>query len=171
MPQLHVDMDPEHVIATYRRLYPQYSPTEVFFAATTAGRSWRGAIIEAEARAQAGSPVFAYQLNYRSLLENGRYGAQHAMDIPLVFDNTAQPRALSGNSPEAQKAADQMSSAFIEFARTGNPNNGRIPTWTPYELNKRSTMVFDAHSQLVDDPRGEERKLFAAVPYIQRGTY
>jgi para-nitrobenzyl esterase len=171
LPQLHVDIDPEHVIATYRRLYPQYSPTEVFFAATTAGRSWRGAIIEAEARAHAGTPVFAYQLNYRSPLENGRYGAQHGMDIPLVFDNTAQPRALSGNSADAQKAADQMSNSFIEFARTGNPNHARIPTWTPYELNKRSTMVFDAQSQLVDDPRGEERKLFAAVPYIQRGTY
>jgi para-nitrobenzyl esterase len=171
MPQLHVDIDPDYVIATYRRLYPQYSASEVFFAATTAGRSWRGAIIEAELRAQAGSPVFAYQLNYRSPLENGRYGAQHAMDIPLVFDNTAQPRALSGNTAEAQKAAKQMSDAFIAFARTGNPNHKGLPQWKPYELDKRSTMVFDATSSLIDDPRGEERKLFAAVPYIQRGTY
>jgi para-nitrobenzyl esterase len=171
MPQLHVDIDPDYVVATYRRLYPQYSPTEVFFAATTAGRSWRGAIIEAEARAVSGSPVFAYQLNYRSPLENGRFGAQHGMDIPLVFDNIAQPRSLSGTTAEAQRAADAMSSAFIEFARTGNPNNKSIPTWKPYELDKRSTMVFDATSELVDDPRGEERKLFAAVPYIQRGTY
>lgn len=46
-----VDMRPETVIAEYRRLYPDYSPSEVFFAATTAGRSWRAAIIEAEARA------------------------------------------------------------------------------------------------------------------------
>jgi para-nitrobenzyl esterase len=171
MPELYVDIDPEYVIAKYRQLYPQYSPTEVFFAATTAGRSWRGAIIEAEERAKQGSPVFAYQLNYRSPLENGRYGAQHTMDIPLVFDNIAQPTSLTGTTADAQKTADQMSSAFIEFARTGNPNNKAIPTWTPYELAKRSTMVFDATSKLVDDPRGEERKLFAAVPYIQRGTY
>jgi para-nitrobenzyl esterase len=171
MPQLHVDIDPEYVIATYRKLYPEYSPTEVFFAATTAGRSWRGAIIEAELRAQQGSPVFAYQLNYRSSLEGGRYGAQHGMDIPLVFDNTAQSRALSGNTPEAQRAADQMSDAFIAFARSGNPNHKGIPKWKPYELDERATMVFDAQSKLVNDPRGEERKLFAAVPYIQRGTY
>jgi para-nitrobenzyl esterase len=64
-----------------------------------------------------------------------------------------------------------MSDAFIVFAKTGNPNHGGIPEWKPYELATRSTMVFDATSQLVDDPRGEERKLFAAVPYIQRGTY
>ncbi|MGZ3298779.1 MAG: carboxylesterase/lipase family protein, partial [Asticcacaulis sp.] len=47
-PNMRVDIQPEAVIAEYRRLYPRYSPSEVFFAATTAGRSWRGAVIEAE---------------------------------------------------------------------------------------------------------------------------
>ncbi len=171
LPELHVDIDPEHVIATYRKLYPQYSPTEVFFAATTAGRSWRAAIIEAELRAEQGSPVFAYQLNYRSPLENGRYGAQHGMDIPLVFDNIAQPGSLTGTTAEAQRAAEQMSDAFIAFAKTGDPNHEHLPEWRSYTLPTRATMVFAATSQLVDDPRGAERELFAAVPYIQRGTY
>ncbi len=169
--QLHVDIQPEYVIAEYRKLYPKYSATEVFFAATTAGRSWRGAVIEAELRAAQGSPVYAYQLNYRSPLENGRFGAQHGMDIPLVFDNIAQPGSLSGKDADAQKAADQMSEAFLAFARTGKPAHSSIPEWRPYELPSRATMVFDVKSQLVDDPRGEERKLFAQVPYIQRGTY
>ncbi len=171
LPQLHVDISPEYVISEYRRLYPDYSATEVFFAATTAGRSWRGAIIEAELRAAQGSPVFAYQLNYRSPLEGGRYGAMHTMDIPLVFDNVAQPGSLTGSTPEAQRTADQMSDAFIAFARSGNPNHAGLAQWRPYELDRRSTMVFDAKSELVDDPRGAERKLFAQVPYIQRGTY
>ena len=93
---LHVDIDPDYVIAEYRRMYPHYTPTEVFFAATTAGRSWRGAIIEAELRAEQGAPVYAYQLDYRSPLDGGRYGAMHTMDIPLVFDNIAQPGSLTG---------------------------------------------------------------------------
>ena len=168
---MYVDIEPEYVVQEYRRLYPKYSATEVFFAATTAGRSWRGAIIEAELRAAQGSPVFAYQLNYRSPLENGRYGAMHTMDIPLVFDNIAQPESRTGTDANAQKTADQMSEAFIAFARSGNPAHAGIPQWRPYELPARSTMVFDAESELVDDPRGEERKLFAKVPYIQRGTY
>jgi para-nitrobenzyl esterase len=168
---MYVDIDPEYVIQEYRRLYPKYSATEVFFAATTAGRSWRGAVIEAELRAAQGSPAFAYQLNYRSPLENGRYGAMHTMDIPLVFDNIAQPESRTGTDANAQQAADQMSEAFIAFAKTGNPAHAGIPAWRPYELPARSTMVFDVQSQLVDDPRGEERKLFAKVPYIQRGTY
>lgn len=171
LPALHVDIDPEYVISEYRRLYPKHSATEVFFAATTAGRSWRGAVIEAELRASQGSPAFAYQLNYRSPLENGRFGAMHTMDIPLVFDNIAQPGSQTGNDADAQKTADQMSEAFIAFARTGNPSHPGIPQWRPYELPARATMVFDAESVLVDDPRGAERRLFAKVPYIQRGTY
>jgi para-nitrobenzyl esterase len=93
------------------------------------------------------------------------------MDIPLVFDNIAQPGSLSGKDADAQKAADQMSEAFLAFARSGKPAHSSIPQWRPYELPTRSTMVFDVRSQMVDDPRGEERKLFAQVPYIQRGTY
>ena len=168
---LFVDLSPEHVISEYRRLYPQYTPTEVFFAATTAGRSWRGAIIEAELRAARGAPVYAYQLDYRSPLEQGRYGAMHTMDIPLVFDNVAAPGSLTGNSAAAQETADRMSDAFIAFARTGNPNHDRLPEWRPYELSARATMVFDAQPRLENDPRGGERELFAQVPYIQRGTY
>ena len=37
--QQFVDLDPREVIAEYRRLYPRYTPSDVFFAATTAGRS------------------------------------------------------------------------------------------------------------------------------------
>jgi para-nitrobenzyl esterase len=66
--------------------------------------------------------------------------------------------------------ADLVSDAFSAFAATGNPNNAAIPTWTRYELPRRATMVFDKVTRLVDDPRGAERRLFAAVPYIQPGT-
>lgn len=171
LPALHVDIGPEYVVAEYRRMYPQYTPSEVFFAATTAGRSWRGAIIEAELRAAQGSPVYAYQLDYRSPLDGGKYGAMHTMDIPLVFDNIAQPGSLTGKDAAAQKTADLMSDAFIAFARSGNPNHAGLPQWRPYELGARSTMLFDAEAKLADDPRGGERRLFATLPYIQRGTY
>src|SRR4029453_3410811 len=63
-PNMRVDIQPRVVVTEYRRMYPNYTPTEVFFAATTAGRSWRGAVIEAEERAKSGSPAFAYQLDW-----------------------------------------------------------------------------------------------------------
>ena len=77
-PQMRVDIQPEAVVAEYRRLYPGYTPTQVFFAATTAARSWRGAIIEAEERAKSGSPAYAYQLDWATPRDGGKFGAPHA---------------------------------------------------------------------------------------------
>lgn len=171
LPALHVDIEPEYVIAEYRKLFPKLTASEVFFAATTAGRSWRGQVIEADLRAAQGTNSYVYQLNYRSPLEGGRYGAMHGMDIPMVFDNIAQPGSRSGTSADAQRTADAMSESLIAFARTGNPSHAKLPEWRPYTLPDRATMVFNAESKLEKDPRGPERRLFDAVPYIQRGTY
>jgi para-nitrobenzyl esterase len=128
-------------------------------------------VIEAEQRAAQDAPVYAYQLNYRSPLEGGRYGAMHGMDIPLAFDNIAQPGSHTGAGEDAQRVADHMSGALLAFARTGNPNHGGLPELRPYTLPDRATMLFDAEANLEHDPRGAERRLFAQVPYIQRGTY
>jgi para-nitrobenzyl esterase len=169
VPNIRVDIQPEVVIAEYRRLYPKYSASDVLFAATTAGRSWRGAVIEAEERAKSGFPAFAYQLDWASPRDGGKFGAPHASDIQLVFDNIAKPGATA-TGPQAQQMADQMSETFIAFARKGNPNNKLIPRWEPYNLPRRQTMVFNVPSRLEDDPRGAERRLFAKVPYVQPGT-
>jgi para-nitrobenzyl esterase len=170
LPEMRVDISPECVIAEYRRIYPAYSPTDVFFAATTASRSWRAAIIEAELRAAQGSPVFAYQLDWASPQDGGKWGAPHTLDIPLVFDNIDKPGSITGAGDGARAMAQQMSEAFIAFARTGNPNTRLVPTWVPYSLARRETMLFNVPSQLVNDPRGAERRLFASVPFIQQGT-
>ena len=171
---MRADILPEYVIAEYRRLYPLASASDVFFAATTAARSWRPAVIESELRAAQGSPAFAYQLNWRSPQDGGRWGAPHGLDIPLVFDNLDAPVDLIGTriggSERSRRMAARMSDAFVAFARTGNPNIRGLPAWERYELPRRQTMLLDDESRLADDPRGAERRLFAQVPYIQQGT-
>ncbi|MFN4175662.1 carboxylesterase/lipase family protein [Phenylobacterium sp.] len=166
---LRVDVLPEAVVAEYRRLYPRYSPSDVLFAATTAARSWRGALIELEARARAGHPTWAYQLDWATPKDGGKFGAPHASDIQFVFDNVAKPGATA-IGPGAQSMADQMSEAFLAFARTGDPNCAAIPRWEPHYLPRRPTMVFDVPSRQEDDPRGAERRFFDRVPYVQPGT-
>lgn len=168
--QQYTDLPPEVVIAEYRRLYPHYTPSQVFFAATTAGRSWRGAVEEAEARARQGSPAWVYQLDWGSPLDGGKFGAFHSLDIALVFDNIAQPGSRTGSGAQAQQVADQMSQALLAFARHGDPNHAGLPQWEPYGLEERQTMVFDARSRMENDPRGGERKLYQRAPFIQRGT-
>ncbi|WP_141059013.1 carboxylesterase/lipase family protein [Stenotrophomonas rhizophila] len=167
----YVDLLPSVVIAEYRRLYPHYTPSEVFFAATTAGRSWRGAVEELEARARQGAPTWAYQLDWGSPLDGGRFGAFHTLDIPLVFDTTDRPGSRTGDSDEATRVAATMSEALIAFARHGDPNHGGLPRWQTYSLARRETMLFDATPRLANDPRGGERRLYQQAPFIQRGTF
>jgi para-nitrobenzyl esterase len=168
--EMRVDISGALVVAEYRRLYPQYSPADVFFAATTAGRSWRAAVVEAELRAAQGAPAFAYQLDWRSPADGGKWGAFHALDIPLMFGTLDAPGSLTGTGDAARAVSATMRAALLAFARTGVPNSTGVPRWEPYTLPRRATMLFDVESRLADDPRGAERRLFAKVPFIQQGT-
>lgn len=166
----YVDISPDKVIAAYREMYPDYTPTEVYFAATTAGRSWRGAVEEAQARAEQGAPTWVYQLDWGSPIEGGRRRAFHTLDIPLVFNNTAVTDSPSGDAADARRMAERMSGALLAFAHTGNPNFDGIPRWDQYTLPTRETLLFDDPSQMANDPRGGERAFYSQVPFIQRGT-
>jgi len=169
--QQFVDIDPAVVVAEYRRLYPDYTPSEVFFAATTSGRSWRGAVEELEVRAAQGRNTWAYQLDwYPHTAEGERLRAFHTLDIPLVFGNTGASGAKTGDDASARAMAAAMRDALLAFARTGDPSHAGIPAWRPYAMDTRHTMVFDRSSRLEQDPRGGERRLYRQSPFIQRGT-
>jgi len=51
-------------------------------------------------------------------------------------------------------------------ARTGNPSIAEL-RWPAYDLNTRSTMIFNVHSTVVADPRSAERQLLASLPEIK----
>ncbi len=149
-PELRIDIDPDMVVRTYRGWFPDLSPARIFIKATTAGRSWRGQVIEAEERARAGAPAFVYQLDFED--------AKHTDDIGLSFGTSPDM------TPARQAMSDRVMDAFVRFARTGSPG------WPRYTLAGRETMVFDRVSRVERNPRGRERDLFAQVPYIQPGT-
>lgn len=167
--QMRIDIAPEEVVAWYRQTHPQMTPDEVLIRATTAARSWRAAVIEAEARAAQGAPAFVYQLDWTGRLPNGRTGAFHTSDIPLMLDTVAVADSAAGNALTPMMA-NIMSDALIAFARTGNPNHAGMPRWTPYSLERRETMIMTLMPRMEDDPRGDERRFFGRIPYIQPGT-
>ncbi len=164
-PQLRVDAPPEWIVAQYRARFSAMTPTDILYRATTAGRSWPGQVIEAEARAAAGVPAWVYQLDYSSPVRPGG-GAAHTDDIPLVFGTLDAAGSVSGTGPAARALSQRMMAAFVSLARTGHPGRD----WPRHTLPRRETMVFDTTSRVVDDPRRWERELFARFPYIQPGT-
>ena len=159
------------VIAEYRRLYPSYTPSDVLFSATTAARSWKFLVLESQRRVlQNGAPTYIYQLDWSAPVEGGKWRAAHGLEIPLVFDNVAKASAVVGSGTDAQRMADLMSDAWIAFARTGNPNTPNLPPWPRFDPARRATMILNLTPRVEDDPRGEERKLFSTVTFVQPGT-
>lgn len=165
--ELPVKAPVDTVVAEYRRRFPSASPADVFFAATSDGRSWRPMLEEAEALARAGNPAFVYQFDFVSPVEPAR-GAFHALDIPFVFGTLAGSSGGTGAAARAVSAT--MQDRFVAFARTGTPNGRGLPRWPAYRPRDRATMVFDRHSRVVRDPRRWQRRLFAPYPYTQPGT-
>ncbi|MFC5343228.1 carboxylesterase/lipase family protein [Brevundimonas staleyi] len=168
-PEFVVDLNAQYVVDWYRRMFPEMSPVDVFFAAATCGRSRPGHLIQAQERARIGDRTWMYQLDFGSPVEP-RLGAYHSFDIALAFDNCHQPTSKTGTGLEAREVARKMSETFIAFARTGDPNNAAIPAWAPYDLERRPTMVFDVDTRSVDDPRADERRLFQVAPFLKQGT-
>lgn len=168
-PELRMDVLPEWVVSQYRAHFPQDTPEQIFYRATTAGRSWPGQVIEADARAAAGAKsTWVYQVDFQSPIPGK--GAPHTMDIALAFGTLGAPGSFTGLGPEAKRLSGQVMAAFAALARTGKPVAKGIPIWPAYTLPGRATMLFDVNSRAANDPRKWERELFARVPYIQPGS-
>jgi para-nitrobenzyl esterase len=164
------DLATGSIISDYRSWYPAYSAPDIFFAVTTAFRSWHGMVIESERRARQNGPTWVYNFTWKSPVDGGKWGAPHTIDIPFAFDNLALAASMTGTSPDAQRLASQYADTLLHFARSGDPNHLGLPKWPRYELTKRPTMLWDSPPRVQSDPRGEERKLIARAPYIQPGT-
>lgn len=173
--QIVKDVDPQWLVESYRRLYPARTPGQLLLAMSTATRSWPGHMVQAEMRARQGTaaapgPTWMYQLDFPSPEAGGVLGAFHTLDIGLVFANTHMPSARTGATADAAALGGRMADAFIRLARDGDPNGGDLPHWPRYSLERRETMIFDRDIRVERDPRGEERKLLAPIPYIKPGS-
>jgi para-nitrobenzyl esterase len=143
----------EALIPALRAAFPDYSPTHLMIAAETMKGYWIATVLQAERKTlQGAAPVFVYTLAWETPVEGGRLRSHHALDLPFVFDNVEKSRSMVGSGPEPQHLADAMSSAWVAFAQTGNPNVKGLPQWPAYDLKRRATMIFNLKSRVQDDP-------------------
>ena len=60
-----------------------------------------------------------------------------------LFNNIARCEQMTGGGKEAYALADKISKAWVNFARTGNPNHKGLPQWPAYTTANTATMHFD----------------------------
>jgi para-nitrobenzyl esterase len=146
----------DEFIKIYRKTRPSATPYEIVVAITS-DRMRIGAIRAAERKASIKAPVYMYLFTWKSPF-NPMLGSCHSLELPFVFNNVDPPIGLIGNSPQRFKVAENMSQAWIAFARNGNPTHKGIPNWPQYSLENRETMLIDVKCKVENDPRGAERK-------------
>jgi para-nitrobenzyl esterase len=155
----------ERVIAGYQKSMPGGTSSDLFFAISSARRVRQQAWVQAERKAaQNAGPVWLYELDWQTPVDDGKWQSPHSLDLAFMFDNVAKSQSMVGGGDGPRSLAEQMSTAWLAFARTGNPNNKLSPQWAPFRVPERATMVFDTKSRVIDDFRGDERQLLAPLP-------
>lgn len=146
-------------LQVYRDNRPAASPGDLLAAVVTDWFFAVPAMRVAEARSAGGaSETWSYRFDHPDPADNHGLGACHAVEIPFVFDTIAQPGNLPliGDRPSAQVAATTHDT-WVRFITTGDPG------WARYDTTSRTTGVLAATTEIVDDPAGEERRLWELI--------
>jgi para-nitrobenzyl esterase len=156
--------DPTHVIDAFRKANPQASPWDLWILIAT--EHPRGTYSRELARRKAdqrGAPAFAYRYDWETPEGGGHMRSPHTIEIQFVFNNIKIAGPLISKMPEAYALADRTSSAWVAFARTGDPNTPKLPRWPAYSSTSRDTMLFNNECRVEQDPDRGPRLIMEQV--------
>ncbi|HEU5381543.1 MAG TPA: carboxylesterase/lipase family protein [Ktedonobacteraceae bacterium] len=152
------------LIATYRHAYPEASWSGLFLSIMGDQMMRINSITVAERKhAQGAAPVFMYLFTWETPVLGGRLKSCHALEIPFVFDNLAVSGELTGKGSERVDIAENMSEAWLAFARNGVPDYRGLPTWPAYTPEERATMIFDTTCRVEHDPGRQQREAWSGM--------
>ena len=97
----------------------------------------------AERQTAIGKHAYWYFFTHEPPVEPGARDlkATHAAEIPYVFETLSAPRSipdtssprLAAASQKDRDMADMVSSYWVNFAKTGDPNGGKLPAWPVFK--------------------------------------
>ena len=156
--------DPAHVIEAFRKANPKASPWDLWILiATDHPRGTYSRELAKRKADQRGAPAFAYRYDWETPEGGGHMRSPHVIEVPFVFNNIKVAGPLISKMPEAYALADKTSSAWIAFARSGDPNTPKVPRWPAYSATQRDTMLFNNESRVEQDPDRSSRLVMEQV--------
>jgi para-nitrobenzyl esterase len=145
--------DPLRVIDAFRKAHPEATPWDLWILiATDHPRGTYSRELAKRKAEQRSAPVFAYRYDWETPEGGGHMRSPHTIEIQFVFNNIKIAGPLISKMPEAYTLADKTSSAWVAFARTGNPNMPKLPKWPAYSAAERQTMLFNNECRVESDP-------------------
>lgn len=156
----------QKLLAAVRQAYPSYSPTYLWVALLSSRVMAGSELLAARKAAKGGAPAYVYMMDWETPVADGIFKSPHTMEIPFMLYSYDKVRTFVGEGPGPAHMADQIGGAWAAFARTGRPDHPGIPHWPAYSGEKRSVMVFDTVSRVVDDPLPQVRAVLDAYPQI-----
>lgn len=135
-------------ISAVKKAYPNDTDPKDLLDVDTMFRP--GAVVQANEKAGlvGSADVYMYLFTWQSPVFDGKYKALHCMELPFVFDNINLANHMTGGGEDAHVLAEKMSGAWINFAKTGNPNTTKLPEWPVYNKDNTATMHFDIHCEV-----------------------
>jgi para-nitrobenzyl esterase len=143
------------------------TPVELFSAIRTDQIFRMPAVRLVEALSRRRQPAYNYLFTWPSPHFGGLLGSCHAVEIGFVFGtyaDTETSKAFNGYGPTADTLSKKMQSAWLAFARTGNPNPSGEPGLWPTYGEKRATMIFGEQFRVEEAPYEEERRAWEGIP-------
>ena len=89
----------------------------------------------------AGNPGYEYQFS-RTVHGKEAMGAPHASEIPFIFGTLAVWQNMRKYNDSDQEYAPLMQEYWTNFARTGDPNGGKLVKWPKFDATARAYMDF-----------------------------
>jgi para-nitrobenzyl esterase len=149
---------PANALDVYRTARPGASPGDLLSAVVSDWFFRVPALRLAEAHSTSRTGNYMYEFTWRSSAFGDRLGACHAVEVAFVFDNLHQREnePLLGSAPP-QALADEVHCAWVSFITSGDPG------WPCYQIDRRTVRQFGTTSATIDDPAGEERRLWEGI--------